>query len=194
MRLRLSELRTIIRKALHEAINPHFGGFNWYHVSATDLGKEFTFTPRTPRFPMSGPHGFTIEDDFTPRVSWAPSIDYALDALGGSINKSDTLYVYATNKLPGEVDVEENFLDAPSSPDNEYGSTFDVGKFMDYAEEEGWPKDLLRAPPESKHSAIRALKGQVPDAPETHEHWATKPITAKKIATLNSQNGEWTIL
>jgi len=168
-------LRSIISEATKR--------YKWYHVSQTDLGDEFTFTPRQPRFPMRGMGGSVIEDDFTPRVSWAPCISDAINALGGSIKKSSIFYVYATNRLPGEVDVEENFLDAPSSPDNEYGPAFSVGEFIDYAEDEGWSEAMLRSPPESKHSVIRALKGQVPDAPETHEYWATKPVTAKKIAS-----------
>ena len=186
MRVTLRELRHIIR----EELNKNYGNYRWYHLSQKDLGPSFTFTPRQPRFPQSGPHGMTIEDDFTERTSWAPNIERAIEALGASIDRTGTLYIYATNKLSGEVDVEENFLDAPASPDNEYGEQFDVMKFMDWAEEEGYPKDMLRAPPESKHSAIRALKGQVPDSPETHEHWATKPVKAKMIGTLHFEAGQ----
>lgn len=176
MQISIRELRALIREAKQE--------YNWYHLSQNDLGDEFTFTPRKPKFPWKGKRGITIEDDFTPRTSWANSVQDAYVAIKDSITDfNKPLYVYATNKLPGEIDVEENFLDAPSSPGNDYGESFDVLNFIDYAEEEGWPKELLRTNPNG--TAITALKGQVPDAPTTGEHWATKPVKAKKIGIYN---------
>jgi len=168
-------------------LDKKYKNYNWYHLSQNDLGASFTFIPRIPKHPMNA-NGGMIEDDFSVRTSWAPDIKSALDALYGAIGEDKVLYVYATNKLPGEVDVEKNFDDAPSSPGNEYGEDFDVNKFVRWGKEEGLSQELLE-PPEGAE-AIRALKGQVPDSPKTHEHWATEPVKAIKIGMLKFDRGK----
>lgn len=67
------------------------GLFKVFHLSSEILGDSqytsgFQFTPRVPRNPMTG------EDDFTNRISLAPSINRAIFALDGLTIKYQTRY------------------------------------------------------------------------------------------------------
>ena len=70
--------------------------FKIFHLSSVKLGTEdeHEFTPRVPRFPMQDNTGAVIEDDFTKRVSVAPTIRQAYDAL---MKKGVKLYLYAAD-------------------------------------------------------------------------------------------------
>ena len=70
--------------------------FKIFHLSSVKLGAEdeHEFTPRVPRFPMQDNTGAVIEDDFTKRVSVAPTIRQAYDAL---MKKGVKLYLYAAD-------------------------------------------------------------------------------------------------
>ena len=58
----------------------------------------------------------------------------------------------------------------------------------------GVNKKLIE-PPNEKAEAPLALKACVPDAPNTGEHWATKPVTAKKIMVIrHKNNGEYEVI
>jgi len=70
--------------------------FKIFHLSSVKLGEEdeHEFTPRLPRYPMQDNTGAVIEDDFTPRVSVAPTIRQCYDAL---MKKDKKLYLYAAD-------------------------------------------------------------------------------------------------
>jgi len=70
--------------------------FKIFHLSSVKLGEEdeHEFTPRLPRYPMQDNTGAVIEDDFTPRVSVAPTIRQCYDAL---MKKGKKLYLYAAD-------------------------------------------------------------------------------------------------
>ena len=69
--------------------------FKIFHLSSVKLGEEdeHEFTPRLPRYPMQDNTGAVI-DDFTPRVSVAPTIRQCYDAL---MKKDKKLYLYAAD-------------------------------------------------------------------------------------------------
>ena len=161
----------------------------WYHLSINYLGEKFTFSPRLPNSPYVGEGGHVIEDDFTKRTSWASSIKDALNALGAGPSDMyrELHFVYHTSTLPGDVDLEDEFEHAPESPGNKYGTDFNLEKWVDWATKHTPDKKELQkkiAPPNPSVKAPAALKKLVPDAPETHEHWATKPVTATLIGKI----------
>jgi len=175
MFLTIAKLRSLIREGIEE-------DFKYFHLSSKDLGETFTFTPRLPRFPYVDDNQDVIEDDFTPRVSWAKSVDDALKALHP--NDSGIFYVYAVNSLPGHVDVEETSENGPSSPENDYGPDFVLSKYINWATEND--VEVYK-----KGNTIIDVEDCVPDAEETHEQWATKPITAKQVAIIYSNGNKW---
>jgi len=71
--------------------------FKIFHLSSVKLAEEdeHEFTPRLPRYPMQDNTGAVIEDDFTPRVSVAPTIRQCYDAL---MKKDKKLYLYAADR------------------------------------------------------------------------------------------------
>lgn len=178
MRITVRKLKALLRET-NELEN-----YKYYHLSGKNLGSEFTFTPRTPRFPYEDDNGDVIEDDFTPRVSWAKSIDDALKAL--KPNNEGTFFVYAVDSLPGHVDVEEASQNGPSSPGNDYGPDFTLKKYIDWATEND--VEVHR-----KGSTIVDVENCVPDAEETQEQWATEPVNARQVGIIyNSRKTGWT--
>jgi len=174
-----SLLREYIKAVLCEESGPPSWA-KWFHISSKDLGDEFTFTPRIPGAPYEDSDGNVIEDDITKRTSWAPSIDKAKEALEFVPQNG---YVYAVSDLPGEVDLPIEFEEKSEeldSPGNEYGETWEMNKFMDYV-------GRVTGKIPSKAKVRHELEAMVPDAPRTGEHWATKPVVAKKVAELGRE-------
>ncbi len=174
MILTLGQLRLLIERKLSA---PSF-----VHLSIKDLGETFTFTPRNPAAPYIDIEDRTIEDDFTKRSSWAPSIVKAKEALEGLFGERKPLFVYSTDKLPGDVDLADEFDNCPNSPGNDYGPDFLMSKWRDYVADA--PPKIQKKAVTAKGSPHRvqvAFKKCVPDATRTKEHWATKPVTAKRI-------------
>lgn len=178
MRIRLGDLRAVLSELA--GASKH----KWYHLSEKDLGDKFTFTPRWPNAPYVDDNGDIIEDDFTKRSSWAPSIQKALEALPD--NGPSVVYnVYVVGRLPGDVDLADTFEDCPESPKNPYGEDFETIKWKTWAHDVGVPFKLTEPPqdaPRRARSAPKALAKCVPDAKRTGEHWATKPVIAKRVA------------
>lgn len=163
---------------------------NWFHLSKVDLGEEFEFTPRIPTSPFEDPNGI-IEDDVTKRTSWAPSITDAIYAIGSSARIVNNWYIYALEKLPGEVDLQDEFKKCDKrvgSPKNHYGVDFSYAEYEDQIWDEYAKDPGRRTPAEAeamKNRVRHDLKKCVPDANKTGEHWATKPVIARKIGTIN---------
>jgi hypothetical protein len=95
--------------------------FKYFHLSRRRLGKEtFVFNPRVPKTPMDA------EDDFTKRVSLAPTIDKAYEALG----VGGDFHVYAGDVKSIDTDdietisLKAHFPKCPKSKKNPYGENF----------------------------------------------------------------------
>lgn len=163
--------------------------YKYYHLSSKDLGEEFTFTPRIPRKPFENEDGDVIEDDFTPRISWARDIEGALQAIP---DLGQEFFVYATNDLPGKVDVAAQVQNCPAvkQPGNEYdeGDYFSLKKWKDFASKIE-PKVVAPAQTSKRKTPI-GLEKCVPDAKDTKEVWATKPVTASCIGIVYRQLGD----
>ena len=195
-------LREFIRGVLNEGYTNENEGpswANWYHLSAKDLGEEFTFTPRIPYSPFEA-HGGVIEDDITERTSWAPSIEAALGAIGPQSHINKEWFIYAVPNLPGEVDLQDEFQscdDRVGSPGNEYGIDWSYDKYEDQIWDDIAASPDRRTPEEAnamKSKIKQDLKKCVPDAPQTGEHWATEPAVAKKIGVIKKNHAEITWL
>src|SRR5260221_597126 len=170
MRVRLSDLKSLIVEASSSELMD--GGF--VHLSQTDLGPTFTFTPRRPTEPFRDINQDFIEDPITKRTSWALSIRGALDALTGMYAFHQPLYVYWTDVLPGEVDLEDEFDEYPSSPKNKYGVGFELDKWEDYVH------DMTGTEP-TEDDVNAELNNCVPDSKDTHERWALDPVEAHRV-------------
>jgi hypothetical protein len=127
-------------------------------------------------------NGDVIEDDFTPRVSFGPSIEKAVLAMF----QSGKHYIYACKSIPGKVDLSKKSGKFPTSRSNPYGTSFQLALWIKWAKKHSILSkkelDLLDLP--YYDTPIRALKYSVPDAKITGELWATKPVTAKRIGTV----------
>ena len=72
--------------------------FRFFHLSSFSLHRSkdtFTFNPRVTSRPYEDSDSFVIEDNFTPRISLATSIEDATEALVAS--QSEHYYVYASD-------------------------------------------------------------------------------------------------
>lgn len=162
----------------------------WYHISFKDLGDEFVFTPQIPRHPARDIGNEIIEDVETPRTSWAPSLDAALNGLGPETPGDG--FVYFTQHLQGQVNPSEGPDDLLSSParegryerDNDfwtvYPEMYSLKRWRNYMKE--------KAGRDVTDDEIKALlKHHVPDARHSGEQWATKPTKARKIGALSGK-------
>jgi hypothetical protein len=91
MQVSMGWLRSLIREAVSDQ--------SYYHLSEKDLGPSVVLVPRVPRHPLEF-RGMPIEDWFTPRVSFATSVEAALDGLQ---TLTQAYHVYAVDNLPGMV-------------------------------------------------------------------------------------------
>jgi len=101
--------------------------FKYFHLSSKKLGKEtFLFNPRIPQGPMDW------EDDFTKRISLAPSIKKAVEALYGG----EDFYVYAgdvENDATDDIEtisVKAHHSKCPKSKKNPYNDDFSVADWL----------------------------------------------------------------
>ena len=103
--------------------------FKYFHLSSKKLGKEtFVFNPRIPRGPMDW------EDDFTKRVSLAPTIKKAVEALYSETGED--FYVYAgdvENDATDDIEtisVKAHYSKCPKSKKNPYNDDFSVADWL----------------------------------------------------------------
>lgn len=183
--------------------------FKTFHFSNKDLGEVGKFTPRVPLDPWINQEDHIIEDDFTPRVSLGPTIQKALEAIGGE--QRTYLYAGDVRKDPSDdfetVETDEKIKTCPSSDANDYGPHFSISSWIDelYDEElidgettedimdlmddsspgEFGPKDL-------PGSLGDDFMGCVPDATDTKELWSLKPVKLFLVALNQGSHLELT--
>lgn len=191
--------------------------FRFFHLSSYSLHKRqstFTFNPRVTKRPYEDNDSFVIEDDFTPRISLATSIEEATEALETG-NSMEHYYVYASDvESRFDDDIPESSLiwlplqlqrckQDLSTDDNEYGPQFNM---MQYLAAKGvLPKQRSREtktkwinrvdatayerpswlPPEHKSKFFAC----VPDADETNEYWSTTDTVMYYLGTHISNSG-----
>ena len=168
--------------------------FSGFHLSNNFLGEEFVFTPRIPRFPYEDHNNDVIEDDFTPRVSLAISIQDAFQAISSTLRNGDKqLYIYALHHDDVNiVSIVDNIPHCPKINDKEYGTDFVMKKWLQFLdsknEEEEDENELLSEAGLSPSKLISPLgkqfKGCVPDAEETNEQWVLDPVKLMCVGYL----------
>jgi len=178
--------------------------FKVFHLSSVKLGAEdeHEFTPRLPRYPMQDNTGAVIEDDFTPRVSVAPTIRQCYDAL---MKKDKKLYLYAADSrklttddvkvldLGAEFEKCKERLSNPSMK-NMYGAQVKPAPFelqyylmsRDLDPEYSKPSELPR-------QFMMDWKNCVPDAGQsevagTGEEWILEPTNMFFIGETDDSN------
>jgi hypothetical protein len=172
--------------------------FNVVHLSETQLGAEdFTFTPRVPRTPIEDKWGNGWEDDFTPRISLAPSIKMARSA-GATGN-----FVYAGD-ADGLVDISDRVDNCPGGElaVNAKKNHFSLGDYLYSIKDEltaNEIQDILNAskPKTNNLAFIRDVRLAVlpqrirdrfylcvPDSKGTQEKVTLEPITLMYIGKL----------
>lgn len=179
-------IKEILKEIKQEKQKPDWA--KWFHLSARNLGDKFEFTPRLPRTPYTDDQGNVIEDSITKRTSWAPSIEKAIDAIG----MEGTYYIYAVKNLPGDVDLEDEIPKCSKRVGTEkkpYNADYD---YVTYVEKN------MNDPDWAKHITLdqqrkflkrfkKDIKNCVPDAEDTKEHWATKPVVAQLIGIYKNK-------
>lgn len=193
--------------------------FDFFHISDRRLSDDdyFIFTPRIPRRPYEDWEGNITEDDFTPRISVAPTIENALKAIEGQEEFFEGwMHLYAGF---GPTDAEAKQEDCPETPDQEYDTNFTMSKWLyqKLFDKELSVKDAtelnMSIPPRiqpkdfkpKKHASLTPrgirprilptnLKDEfeqcVPDADETNENWMLKPTKMIYIGELDTKNRE----
>ena len=190
--------------------------FRFFHLSSFSLHRSkhtFTFNPRVTSRPYEDSDSFVIEDNFTPRISLATSIEDATEALVAS--QSEHYYVYASDiesELGDEIP-ESELIHLPvqmikckedlSTDDNEYGPQFNMVKYL--AAKKLIPKKRRnereidyfqrtdataydspsRLPPEHKNKFFAC----VPDSEETNEYWSTTDTKMYYLGTHHANSG-----
>jgi len=165
--------------------------FKVFHLSSVKLGAEdeHEFTPRLPRYPMQDNTGAVIEDDFTPRVSVAPTIRQCYDAL---MKKDKKLYLYAADSrklttddvkvldLGAEFEKCKKRLSNPEM-NNTYGAQIKPAPFelQYYLMSKGLDPEYSK-PSELPRQFMMDWKNCVPDAGQsevspTGEEWVLEP-------------------
>lgn len=163
--------------------------FKWVHLSANRLGGDrqnmFTFTPRIPLTPSSDRLGDVVEDDFTRRISVAPTISQAAKALGSDYLSG--FWVYAVDlREDGTDDVAAIDL-SQTLPDCDTDLSYEdvTGTMQTYSDDgaeyklSDWLEQVTdeeySAPSEMPPDLQKSWQGCVPDAYKTEEHWLTSP-------------------
>lgn len=196
--------------------------FGYFHVSEHKLthGDFFKFTPRLPRYPYTDFQGNVTEDDFTPRISVAPTVNDALEALEGQFDGTDGwAHLYAG---VGHADAEAKVEDCAEDedPNNQYGQMFYLARWLKQRLLDGelsiedakklgmqippglWPPGYEEKDYDPNHypSNLRPsmlpndLQDEfeycVPDADETKEQWLLQPTTLIYIGELEVETGD----
>lgn len=196
------------KRFLYEGISPQLIDveklkkiFGFFHISPAKLSHEdsFTFTPKLPRYPYEDDEGNIIEDDFTSRISVAPDVGNALDAIEGQYVPGEWLHLYAGF---GHPDVEAKQEDCPETDDMQYDTNFRMSKWLEDKLEAGeikapanasvrqWldrsPRGRGKVTPSGlPHYLSNDFEHCVPDADETKESWLTKPTNLVYVGELN---------
>jgi hypothetical protein len=178
--------------------------FKIFHLSSVKLGEEdeHEFTPRLPRYPMQDNTGAVIEDDFTPRVSVAPTIRQCYDAL---MKKDKKLYLYAADSrklstddvkvldLGAEFEKCKERLSNPSMK-NMYGAQVKPAPFelQYYLMSKGLDPEYSK-PSELPRQFMMDWKNCVPDAGQsevagTGEEWVLEPTNMFFIGETDDAN------
>lgn len=185
MKVTLGKLRQMIREELEfydEDEEVFAGEFeeNFFHVKKDFLGEELLLTPRLPSSPITDDTGIVLEDMHTPRISFSTSIEGAIQAVQDQFGTSE-LFVYATDKLPGMIELNQ---EAPQ----DFNRDFDAVRFLkSKGFESPFPDDFTQTFDWSLQPEInRFFHFCVPDANETGEIWATKPVSVT-IVGLSSE-------
>ena len=172
--------------------------FNVFHLSTDYLGPIFSFTPRVPLDTfMSVFDGTTTEDDFTSRVSLAPSVKKANAAVP---NKRRFIYAGDIEGYSGDevdtFDLAKHLPDCPSSSGNKYGEKFSLTAWIQAQFEKtlhpATRKSLLQVadsaqrrdvgPKHLPNSLKKQFQGCVPDAASTKELWSLSPVRLLNVA------------
>ena len=177
--------------------------FKHFHVSGRFLGDTFLFTPRIPRAPYQDDNEDVIEDVWTPRVSLAPSINFAAKSLFGFPGQRNSpisyalgYYVYAGDNVKLSGDELETIslkdINCPGSPWNEYRPEFVWKKYVNWLYQ-NHPDKLKALNKDTSNAKMFNFKDDfsrcVPDAKKNHEEWALKPafmVCIGKIETSQS--------
>jgi len=171
--------------------------FKYFHLSSQILNKKkFTFNPRVPADPWGdGLH--TTEDDFTKRISLAPSIDKAVEALELQGTKVGQIHVYAvdTVKIPDDdievLHTKQQVKKCPSSPNNKYGPNFDLRRWL-VAKTEISPSDV-EGPNDLPPKLRNQFYGCVPDAGATDEKWSLADVSMYYMGVLDFKHEDVTL-
>lgn len=172
--------------------------FKYFHISISELNRDqpFTFTPRVPSSPYGDINGNTIEDDFTNRVSLAPSVDKAIEALELDPSEVGDYELYAIDFLEinddniKSVDLKAHLNKCPHTSDMPYNSNFSMKKWL-LDKGENIPKIKNRigvGPSNLPEKWKNQFYGCVPDAGKTSELWAVYPIKMYHIGRLLNSN------
>ena len=178
--------------------------FKIFHLSSVKLGEEdeHEFTPRLPRYPMQDNTGAVIEDDFTPRVSVAPTIRQCYDAL---MKKDKKLYLYAADSrklntdnvkvldLGAEFEKCSQKLSSPEM-NNTYGAQVKPAPYelQYYLMSKGLDPEYSK-PSELPRQFMMDWKNCVPDAGQsevagTGEEWVLEPTNMFFIGETDDTN------
>lgn len=161
-------------------------GFNAFHLTPKWLGDSFIPRLQVPAGPYEDAYGNVIEDETTPRMSVAPTIQGCLKGLG----EEDVYrrhYVYAAK----DAKLFKPFGRwCPSSPGNRYGPNFSWKAYEEhnidideYGDEIGWND-------EDRKSAVANC---VPDQKDSNEHWITEANGIPRffnVGWVESVNGQ----
>lgn len=181
--------------------------FDYFHVSEHKLSKDdfFVFSPRRPRFPYTDGEGNVIEDNYTKRISVAPTVEDALDALQGMLDTvSGWGHLYAGI---GSTDAEAEIENCPSTDDMDYGPEFELSRWLKQKldageidppaseELEQWLKQpalkrSIKSPAKLPDHLAKEFEHCVPDADETHEQWLQKPTKLIYLGEVEAETGD----
>ena len=172
--------------------------FKWVHLSADRLGggeqNMFTFTPRIPLTPSADRQGDVVEDDFTRRISVAPTISQAIKAIGSDYLSG--FWVYAVDLREDSTDDVDAVDLSQTLPDCDADLSYEdaAGTTQTYSDDgaeyrlSDWLEQVTdeeySAPSEMPPDLQKSWQGCVPDAYETEEHWLTSPTTFVLLGRL----------
>lgn len=176
--------------------------FKVFHLSNHYLGPNFTFTPRVPLDAyMSAGDGATPEDDFTKRISLAPSIKKAAASTSDGLRRF--IYVGDIEGYDGDevdtLDLAAQIPNCPSSKSNKYGENFslvkwvmsqiDSGRLHPSTEkslvrrvEDHWDGSRELSPKSLPRTFRDQFHGCVPDAKRTKEMWSLEATQLLNVA------------
>ncbi len=158
----------------------------YYHVQALTSAKvkpahTLTLKPSVPRTPYKDDNDDVTEDDFTPRVSLAPSVELAIQA----VEEHATRY-FAVYETASDLDVVEPHTTAPNGEDGPY---FQLQDYIEQLSEEDEDLDLsgVYAPSHFPDGLRENFEYFVPDAADTQEVWSLTPVKVKYVGVYDTK-------